>query len=65
MTFSLEEKNSLKSQYTTNLADDFYRPCLREANLYQRVSGYFSTAGLDLYADGLEELQKKTVKLSL
>lgn len=58
MTFSLEEKNSLKSQYTTNLVDDFYRPCLREANLYQRVSGYFSTAGLDLYADGLEELQR-------
>lgn len=58
MTFSIATKKSLKSQYTDNLVRDFYKPLLGEARLYQRVSGYFSSAGLDLYAEGLEELAK-------
>lgn len=58
MTFSEEVKLKLKSQYTSNLVTDFYEPLLGEATLYQRVSGYFSTSGLDLYAEGLEELAK-------
>lgn len=58
MSFSDNLKNNLKSQYTVNLVNDFYHPLLAEANLYQRVSGYFSTSGLDLYAEGLEELAK-------
>lgn len=59
MTFSVEVKNSLKSQYTTKLVDDFYVPLLSQADLYQRVSGYFTTDGMDLYVDGLEELATK------
>lgn len=59
MTFSVEVKNSLKSQYTTNLVDAFYVPLLSQADLYQRVSGYFTTDGMDLYVDGLEELATK------
>lgn len=58
MTFSNKLKINLKSQYTDNIVENFYEPLLSEANLYQRVSGYFSTAGLDLYVNGLEELAK-------
>lgn len=58
MPFSNDIKINLKSQYTENIIRDFYEPLLSEANLYQRVSGYFSTTGLDLYANGLEELAK-------
>ncbi len=58
MTFSNELKKKIKPEYTSNLVEDFYRPLLREAKLYQRVSGYFSTSGLDLYSDSLEELAK-------
>lgn len=63
MTFSDKVKKTIQSQYTSNLVDGFYRPLLNEAELYQRVSGYFSTAGLDLYADGLEELAKNGGKV--
>lgn len=58
MTFSPNLKESLQPQYSSNIIDKFYQPVLREAKLYRRVSGYFSTAGLDLYIDGLEELAK-------
>ena len=58
MAFSNEIKNKIKPEYTSNLVEEFYRPLLREAGLYQRVSGYFSTSGLDLYSDSLEELAK-------
>lgn len=58
MTFSNNIKNKIRAEYSTNLVEDFYRPLLREADLYQRVSGYFSTSGLDLYSESLEELAK-------
>lgn len=58
MAFSNELKKKIKPEYTSNLVEDFYRPLLREAKLYQRVSGYFSTSGLDLYSESLEELAK-------
>ena len=58
MTFSEGIKHALQSQYTQGLVTDFYQPLLKEATLYQRVSGYFSSAGLDLYVDGLEELAR-------
>lgn len=63
MSFSLELKDALKSQYTDNLVDEFYNRVLSGANLYQRVSGYFSSAGVDLYAEGLEELAKNGGKV--
>ncbi|QOD86267.1 DEAD/DEAH box helicase family protein [Weissella viridescens] len=59
MTFSDNLKSRLQSQYTSGLAENFYKPVLTEANLYQRVSGYFSSAGLDLYSDGLDDLVGK------
>lgn len=58
MAFSNELKSVIKPEYSSNLVEEFYRPLLREAELYQRVSGYFSTAGLDLYSESLEELAK-------
>lgn len=63
MSFSDKVKRTLQSQYTNQLVENFYQPLLSEANLYQRVSGYFTTAGLDLYADGLEELAKNDGKV--
>lgn len=63
MTFSESIKNTIQSQYTKHLVKEFYQPLLSEASLYQRVSGYFSTAGLDLYAEGLEELAKNGGKV--
>lgn len=58
MTFSTDIKNKIKPEYSSNLVEDFYRPLLREADLYQRVSGYFSASSLDLYSESLEELAK-------
>lgn len=58
MAFSSDIKNKIKPEYSYNLVEEFYRPLLREADLYQRVSGYFSTSGLDLYSESLEELAK-------
>ncbi|EAH4448256.1 DEAD/DEAH box helicase family protein [Listeria innocua] len=58
MSFSVDIKNNLKSQYTNGFVDNFYIKLLTQGNLYQRVSGYFTSAGVDLYADGLEELAK-------
>ncbi|MDE8037836.1 SNF2-related protein [Erysipelothrix rhusiopathiae] len=63
MTFSKELKSNLQSEYSTNIIDGFYQPVLREAKLYQRVSAYFSSDGLDLYIDGLEELAKNGGKV--
>lgn len=58
MIFSNKLKRSIQAQCTRNMASEFFKPVLSEASLYRRVSGYFSTEGLDLYAEGLEELAK-------
>jgi len=58
MIFTDELKRSIQTQYTKNMAREFFEPLLSEASLYRRVSGYFSAEGLDLYAEGLEELAK-------
>lgn len=63
MVFTSDIKKIIRSEYSNKLVEDFYKPLLREADLYQRVSGYFSTAGLDLYSDSLEELAKNGGKL--
>ena len=39
MTFSTNLKKKIKTQYVTDLAEEFYNPLLAEANLYQTVSG--------------------------
>lgn len=57
MSFSVGLKKQLHSSYrSTSLADIFYKPLLSEAKLYRRVSAYFSSAGLELYSQGLQEL---------
>ncbi|MCW6148190.1 phospholipase D-like domain-containing protein [Lactiplantibacillus plantarum] len=63
MAFSNELKHNIQSQYTDHIVDGFYKPTLSEANLYQRVSGFFSSAGIDLYADGIEEIAKNSGKI--
>ncbi|SKC67895.1 Superfamily II DNA or RNA helicase, SNF2 family [[Eubacterium] yurii] len=58
MSFSKEIKSIISPEYSSSIVEGFYQPLLKEADLYQRVSGYFSTAGLDLYSESLEELAK-------
>ena len=38
MAFSSYIKNKIRPEYSSNLVEEFYRPVLREADLYQRVS---------------------------
>lgn len=50
---------NIKSIYSTDsddLANDFYVPVLSEAISYKRVSGYFSSAALALFSNGIEKL---------
>lgn len=63
MGFSKEVKKSIKSEYTEKLVRDFYEPVLKEAKVYKRVSGYFSSKGMDLYIEGIEEIAKNYGKL--
>jgi len=59
VTFSKHLRKNLKPSYRSKiLANIFYRPLLSEANSYKRVSAYFSSQGLELYSQGLEELFK-------
>lgn len=49
----------IKSIYSTDvddIANDFYIPLLSGAKSYKRVSGYFSSSALALFATGIEEL---------
>jgi SNF2 family DNA or RNA helicase len=39
-----------------NVAEDFYNPVLRESVSYRRVSGYFSSKALSIYAEGLDRI---------
>ena len=57
MGFSNELKNNIQPTYSNEqLANVFYKPVLREADTYKRVSAYFSSAGLELYSRGIDEL---------
>lgn len=57
-----------KSSYyttTSNIAEDFYNPVLEIATSYDRVSGYFSSKALSLYARGLQGLIKNGGQMRL
>src|SRR5690349_6629111 len=50
---------SLKPHYRSGvdiLASDFFAPCLREAQLYRRAAGYFSSMALLTWAEALPRL---------
>lgn len=52
---------TLKSEYRTlkdNIAKDFYMPILREAVVYKRAVGFFSSSILATITDGLYDLYK-------
>lgn len=55
------------SYYTTSsdIAEEFYTPVLEFATSYDRVSGYFSSKALALYAKGLRGLIKNSGKMRL
>ncbi len=49
----------LKISYNSmedNISKDFYNPVLTESISYKRVSGYFSSKALSIYADGLDKI---------
>ncbi|WP_284734830.1 DEAD/DEAH box helicase family protein [Sphingosinicella terrae] len=49
----------LKPHYRSgqdNLAEDFFAPCLAASRLYRRMSGYFSSAALLTWSEGLLRL---------
>lgn len=50
MTFSKRIKDKIEPYYQSdNLTEEFYKPVLKEAKSYKRVSAYFSSSGLGLY----------------
>jgi len=54
----LQLKHSYSSE-KDNLVDDFYVPVLKEAQIYQRVTGYFSSSSLFIAARGFSEFIRK------
>ncbi|WP_255264741.1 SNF2-related protein [Streptococcus sobrinus] len=57
LVFSQELKNNIKPVYQSKrLVHDFYEPAFSEAKVYKRVSAYFSSEGLELYAKGIDKL---------
>ena len=55
---NLQLKHSYSSE-NDNLVDDFYIPVLNEAQVYRRVTGYFSSSSLFIAARGFSEFIKK------
>lgn len=55
---NLRLKHSYSSE-NDNLVDDFYIPVLKEAQIYRRVTGYFSSSSLFIAARGFSEFIKK------
>ncbi len=57
-----------KSHYRSgrdSLADDFFAPCIREAALYRRAAGYFSSTALLSWIDGLPRAALKMLTIRL
>lgn len=54
---NLQLKHSYSSE-KDNLIDDFYIPVLKEARVYRRVTGYFSSSSLFIAARGFSEFIK-------
>ena len=58
----------LKSSYRTKenqLVNDFFVPCLKYCNSYQRAAGYFSSTALGTWCAMLERLDSEDISISL
>lgn len=58
----------LKSSYRTKenqLVNDFFVPCLKYCNSYQRAAGYFSSTALATWCAMLERLDSEDISISL
>jgi DNA phosphorothioation system restriction enzyme len=64
MLSNLQLKQSYRSN-RDNLVGDFYVPCLREATLYRRAVGYFTSSALSLAATGLLPFIEKRGRMCL
>lgn len=49
----------------TDIAEEFYNPCMRESVVYNRISGYFSSSIYLLTWNGLREFIQKGGKMKL
>ena len=65
---SLKNVSDIKLEYRTladNVVDDFYVPCLKEAKVYKRAVGFFSSSILLQISKGLGSIAKKGGKIKL
>lgn len=65
---SKEIIRGLKSSYRTKenqLVNDFFVPCLKYCNSYQRAAGYFSSTALGTWCAMLERLDSEDISISL
>ena len=63
---SLKNVSDIKLEYRTladNVVDDFYVPCLKEAKVYKRAVGFFSSSILLQISKGLGSIAKKGGKI--
>lgn len=54
-----ELEKELKGSYSSiedNVSEAFYNLVLKESISYKRISGYFSSKALSIYADGLDKI---------
>lgn len=50
---------------TSNLARDFFEPCLASCSQYRRAAGFFSSSALKTWAEGLPRLLRDDVSVKL
>ena len=62
------EKNKVKSEYRSlidNVIQDFYIPLLKDAKIYKRAVGFFSSTALVEISKGITELAKNGGKIQI
>jgi superfamily II DNA or RNA helicase len=68
MTETQYQVRQLREVYrtsTSDLASDFFGPCLAVCSRYRRAAGYFSSTALKTWAHGLPRLLRDDAKISL
>ena len=61
-------KGKIKRRYKNgpdNIGRDFVAPCLKQAVLYRRGTGFFSSGALQSYASAMEHLISGNVKIEI
>lgn len=61
-------RTTIKARYKNgpdNIGRDFVAPCLREAVLYRRGTGFFSSGAMIAYVDALDKLVSEKIKIEI